>query len=48
VNKNWPNESRIGCKSLSSLGDCIESDLNLEKEMEEFERAFERVEVVVL
>jgi hypothetical protein len=48
VSKNWPNDPRIGCKSLSSLVDFIESDFNLEKEFEEFEGAFERDEVVEL
>jgi len=48
VNKNWPNDPRMGYKSPSSLVDFIESDFNLEKEFEEFEGAFERVEVVEL
>jgi hypothetical protein len=48
VNKNWPNDRRIGCKSPSSLIDLIESDFNLEEELEEFEGAFERDEVVKL
>jgi hypothetical protein len=43
MNKNWPNDPRIGCKSPSNLVDFIESDLNLK---EEFERAFERDEIV--
>jgi hypothetical protein len=37
----------IGCNSLCSLVDFIESDLNLEKGLE-FERAFESDEVVEL
>jgi hypothetical protein len=48
VSKNWPNDSRIGCKSPSSLVDFIESNLNLEEELEEFEGAFQRDEVVEL
>jgi hypothetical protein len=36
VNKNWPNDLRIGCKSLFSLVDLIKTNLNLE---EEFDRA---------
>jgi hypothetical protein len=48
VNKNWPNDHKIGCKSPSSLVDLIETDLNLEEEFEKFERAFERDEVVEL
>jgi hypothetical protein len=38
----------LGCKSLSSLVGFIESDLNLEEELEEFEGTFERDEVVEL
>ncbi len=48
VSKNWPNDPKIGCKSPSSLADFIESDINLKKELEEFECAFERDEVVEL
>jgi hypothetical protein len=33
VDQNWPNDPRIGCKSPSSLVDFIESDLNLEEEL---------------
>jgi hypothetical protein len=48
VSKNWPNDLRIGCKIPSNLVDFIESDLNLEKKLEEFEGPFERDEVVEL
>jgi len=48
VSKNWPNDYRIGCKSPFSLANFIENDLNLEEKLEEFERAFERDEVVEL
>jgi hypothetical protein len=48
VSKNWPNDRRIGCKSPSSLADFIESNINLEEKFEDFERAFERDEVVEL
>jgi hypothetical protein len=48
VSKKWPNDLRVGCKSPSNLVAFIESDLNLEKKFEEFERAFERDEVVEL
>jgi hypothetical protein len=44
INKN----SRIICKSLSSLIDLIETNLNLEKEFEKFEGAFERDEILGL
>jgi hypothetical protein len=48
VNKNWPNDFRISCKSLSSLVDLIETNLNLEEEFEKFESAFEEDEIVEL
>jgi hypothetical protein len=48
VNKNWPNDTRIGYKSPSSLADFIENDLNLKEEFEKFEGAFERDEVMEL
>jgi hypothetical protein len=35
-NKNWLNDPRIGFKSLSSLVDFIETDVNLQEELEEF------------
>jgi hypothetical protein len=47
-NKIWPNDPRIGCKSSSRLVDFVETNLNLEEELEEFERAFEKDEVVEL
>ncbi len=48
MNKNWPNDHRIGCKSPSSLAYFIESDFNLEEKFEKFEGAFERAEVMEL
>jgi hypothetical protein len=48
VSENWPNDPRIGCKSLSSLAYFIENDLNLKEEFEEFERALEKDKVVEL
>ncbi len=48
VNKNWPNDLKIGCKSLSSLVDLIETNVNLEEEFEEFGGAFERDEIMEL
>jgi hypothetical protein len=38
INKNWPNDFTIGCKSLSSLVELVESDLNLEGKLEKFEK----------
>jgi hypothetical protein len=46
VNKNWPNDPKINYKPLSSLVELIEIAVDLEKELEEFEGAFERVEVM--
>jgi hypothetical protein len=44
--KNWHNDPRIGCKSLSSLVDLIETHVYLKKELEEFERAFQKDKVI--
>jgi len=46
VGKNQPNDSNIGCKSPSNLIEFFERDLDLEKEFEEFEREFEKDEVI--
>jgi hypothetical protein len=48
VNKNWPNDCRIGCKSQSNILELINIDENLEKELEKFERTFERNEIMDL
>lgn len=42
VNKNWPNNCRIGCKPFFSLVDLIEVDIKLEEELKEFEGTFEK------
>ncbi len=46
VNTNWPNDPRIGCKSPSSLVELFETHVDLENHFEEFEKAFERDEVM--
>jgi hypothetical protein len=46
--KNLPSDFKIGCKSLSSLVDLIETNLNLEIFFEKFEKAFETYEIVEL
>jgi hypothetical protein len=46
VNKNWPNDPRIGCKSPFNLVKFLEKDVNLEENLEEFEGEFARDEVV--
>ncbi len=30
VNRNWPSNPKVGCKSLSNLVELIENDLGLE------------------
>ncbi len=46
VNKNWPNDPRIGYKFPSNLMEFLEKDVDLKKELEKFEGEFERDEVV--
>jgi hypothetical protein len=48
VNKNWPNDPRIGCKFSFSLVDFVEMDVNLELDLKEFERDFERDKIMEL
>jgi hypothetical protein len=38
VNNNWRGDPRIGCKSPSNLLEFLERDMDLEEELEEFER----------
>ncbi len=45
INKNWPNDPRIYCKSPSSLVEFMEMDGDLEKGLEEFESSFERMKL---
>jgi len=46
VNKNCPNDPKIDCKSPSSLADLIQTNLDLQEELEELERTFERDEIM--
>jgi hypothetical protein len=47
MNRNWPNDCKVGCISPSSnLIEFIEIDANLKKKLEQFEGAFERDEIV--
>jgi hypothetical protein len=48
VNKNWPNECKVDFKSLSNLLSFIGIDANLEEELEQFEGAFEKDEIMNL
>ncbi len=47
MSRNWSNDPRVGCKSqCSNLIELIGIDANSEKELEQFEGAFERDEIV--
>jgi hypothetical protein len=46
VNKNWLNDPRIGCKTSSNLVEFIETNVDLKKELKEFESEFEKEEIV--
>jgi hypothetical protein len=48
VSKNWPNNSKGGCKASSNVIQIIEMDEDLDKELEQFEGDFERDEVFEL
>ncbi len=48
VDKNWPNDLRIGCKSPCSFVDFIETNANLKEELKEFEGVFEKDEAMEL
>jgi hypothetical protein len=37
VNKNWPSDYKVGCKSPFNLLDFIGINVNLEEELEQFE-----------
>ncbi len=38
VDKNWPNDPKIRCKSPSNLLEFLERDIDLEEELEKFGR----------
>jgi hypothetical protein len=48
VSKNWPNNSKVGCKASSNIVKIIEMDGDLDEELEQFEGDFERDEVFEL
>jgi hypothetical protein len=48
VNKNWYNDCKVDCKSPSNLLKLIGINADLEEELEQFEEAFERDEIVDL
>ncbi len=45
LNKNWPNDPKVGCKSPCNLIEFIKTDGDLEKELEQFEGDFEIDEI---
>ncbi len=46
INKNWPNDPRIGWKSPSNLVKFLERDVDLKEEFEEFEGEFEKCKLL--
>ncbi len=44
MNKNWPNDIKIGCKPFSNLVELIEANAKLKEGLEEFEKPFEKDE----
>jgi hypothetical protein len=48
VNKNWPNDCKVSCKSPLNLLEHIGIDVDLEEELEQFEKGFEKYEIVDL
>ncbi len=46
INKNWPNDLKISCKSPSSLVEFLEKNIDVEKQLQEFEGEFKRDEIV--
>lgn len=41
MGKNWPNDTKVGCKAPSSLVESMDSKIVLEKKLNEFESSFE-------
>ncbi len=48
VNKNLPNDPRVGCSSPFGLIELIEANLALEEELEQHESEFEQDELLDL
>ncbi len=42
MNKNWPNDARVGCKNLFNLVEFMKIEVDLEKGLGDFERSFEQ------
>jgi hypothetical protein len=45
VNKNWPNDARVGCKAPNNLVQLIYFELDLEQELDEFGDSFKQDEL---
>jgi hypothetical protein len=45
VNKNWPNDTRVGCEVPSSMIELIERWVHLEDQLNDFEGLFEQDEL---
>jgi len=41
VNKNWSNDVKVGCKALSNLVELIDSEIDLDDKLNEFEGSLE-------
>jgi hypothetical protein len=48
MNRNWPNDCRVGCKSPSNHLELIGIHANLEEKLEQFEKVFKKDEIVDL
>jgi hypothetical protein len=46
VSQNWPNDPKVECNMLSTLLEFIEKYEIVEEELENFERKFERDEII--
>jgi hypothetical protein len=44
INKNWPNDAKMGCKALNNLVMLIDSKFDVKLELNEFETSFEQHE----
>jgi hypothetical protein len=38
VNKNWPNDARVGCNKLFNLVEFMKIEVDLEEGLRDFER----------
>ncbi len=45
MNKNWPNDVRVGCKNLFNLVEFMKIEIDLKEGLRVFERSFEEDEM---